>query len=176
MDPTSPEAQAELARRHKAAATTVLGLIVATVLLSVVAFLARPYFSEQPNAVVDMAVRIVILVLGLGSVVWRRTKFQPTRLQDIFGLGGVTGLLKTLEKTTIQLAILGAAIASIGFIATLMTGNERYTYWAGAIAVVVFLYCYPTKQSWLRSLYKFSDASRKGEVIVPEPEDLSGVG
>jgi hypothetical protein len=157
LDPTSPEAQAELARRHKAAATTVLGLLVATILLSVLAFLARPYLTERPNVVLDMAVRIVILVLGLGAVVWRRTKFQTMRLQDIAGLAGVTGLLKTLEKTTIQLALLGAAIATIGFIATLMTGNERYTYWAGAIAVVVFIYCYPTKQSWLRALYRFTE-------------------
>ena len=157
MDPTSPEAQAELARRHKAAATTVLGLLVATILLSVLAFLAKPYFTERPNIVLDMAVRIVILILGLGAVVWRRTKFQTMRLQDIAGLAGVSGLLKTLEKTTIQLALLGAGIATIGFIATLMTGNERYTYWAGAIAVIVFVYCYPTKQSWLRALYRFTE-------------------
>ena len=157
MDPTSPEAQAELARRHKAAATTVVGLLVATVLLSVLAFLARPYFTERPNPPLDIAVRIVILVLGLGAVVWRRTKFQPMRLQDIVGLAGVTGLLKTLEKTTLQIALLGAAIAAIGFVSTLMTGNERYSYWAGAIAVVVFIYCYPTKSSWLRALYRFTE-------------------
>lgn len=158
MDPTSPEAQAELARRHKAAATTVVGLLVATVLLSVLAFLGRPYFTERPNPPLDIAVRIVILVLGLGAVVWRRTKFQPMRLQDIVGLAGVTGLLKTLEKTTLQIALLGAAIAAIGFVSTLMTGNERYSYWAGAIAVVVFIYCYPTKSSWLRALYRFTES------------------
>ena len=157
MEPTSPEAQAELARRHKAAATTVLGLIVATVLLSVVAFLARPYLTPQDSGTINMAVRIVILFLGIGAVVWRRTKFQPMRLQDIFGLAGVSGLLKTLEKTTIQLAVLGAAIASIGFIATLVTGNEWYTYLASAVAVLVFVYCYPTKSSWLRTLYRFSE-------------------
>jgi hypothetical protein len=165
LDPTSPEAQAELARRHKAAATTVLGLLVATVLLSVVAFLARPYFTDRPNIVLDMAVRIVILILGLGAVVWRRTKFQPMRLQDIAGLGGVTGLLKALEKTTIQLALLGAAIASIGFVATLMTGHERYTYWAGAIAIIVFIYCYPTRQSWLRALYRFTEQQPTGDGV-----------
>ena len=159
MEPTSPEAQAELARRHKSAATTVLGLLVATILLSVVAFLARPYLIEKPNLVLDMAVRIVILILGLGAVVWRRTKFQPMRLQDIAGLAGVTGLLKTLEKTTIQLALLGAGIASLGFIATLTTGFAAYTYWAGAIAVIVFIYCYPTKSSWLRALYRFTEKS-----------------
>jgi FtsH-binding integral membrane protein len=157
LEPTSPEAQAELARRHKAAATTVLGLIVATVLLAVVAFLARPYLTPQDNAVINMAVRIVILFLGIGAVVWRRTKFQPMRLQDIFGLAGVSGLLKTLERTTIQLAVLGAAIASIGFIATLVTGNEWYTYLASAVAVLVFVYCYPTKSSWLRTLYRFAE-------------------
>ena len=158
MDPTSPESQAELARRHKAAATTVLGLLVATVLLSVVAFLATPYLTVQSsNPVLDMAVRIVILILGLGAVVWRRTKFQNMRLQDIVGLYGITGLLRTLEKTTIQLALLGAAIASIGFIATLMTGSELYTYWSGIIAVIVFVYCYPTRQSWLRALYRFTE-------------------
>ena len=159
MEPTSPEAQAELSRRHKSAATTVLGLLVATILLSVVAFLARPYLVEKPNLVLDMAVRIVILILGLGSVVWRRTKFQPMRLQDIAGLAGVTGLLKTLEKTTVQLALLGAGIASIGFISTLITVFAAYTYWAGAIAVVVFIYCYPTKSSWLRALYRFTEKS-----------------
>lgn len=166
MESTSPEAQAELARRHKAAATTVLGLLVATVLLSVLAYLARPYLSEQPNNVIDIAVRLLILSLGLGAVIWRRTKFQTMRLQDIAGLAGVSGLLKTLEKTTIQLALFGAAIASIGFVTTLMTGNERYTYWTGAIAVIVFVYCYPTKQSWLRALYRFADNPLDLEPLV----------
>jgi hypothetical protein len=158
LDPTSPEAQAELVRRHKAAATTVLGLLVAAVLLSVLAFLGRPYFTEKPNPPLDIAVRIIILVLGLGAVVWRRTKFQPMRLQDIVGLAGVSGLLKTLEKTTLQISLLGAAIALIGFISTLVTGNERYSYWSGAIAIIVFIYCYPTKSSWLRALYKFTES------------------
>jgi len=157
LDPTSPEAQAELARRHKAAATTVLGLLVATILLSVVAFLAKPYFTEQPNNVIDIAVRIIVLSFGLGAVIWRRTKFQTMRLQDIAGLAGVTGLLKTLEKTTIQLALFGAAITSTGFVTTLMTGIAGYTYWTGAIAVIVFIYCYPTRQSWLRALYRFTE-------------------
>ena len=157
MDPTSPEAQAELVRRHKAAATTVLGLLVATVLLSVLAFLGRPYFTVRDNPPLYFAVRIIILMLGLGSIVWRRTKFQPMRLQDIVGLAGVSGLLKTLEKTTIQIALFGAAIAATGFIATLMTGDAGYSYLAGAVAALVLIYCYPTKSSWLRALYRFTE-------------------
>ena len=157
MEPTSPEAQAELTRRHKSAATTVVGLLVATLLLSVVAFLSDAYLVDKPNPLLDIGVRIVILILGLGAVVWRRTKFQPMRLQDIAGLGGVTALIKTLEKTTVQMALIGAAIAVTGFVVTLLTGNERYSYWAGAIAIIVFVYCYPTRSSWLRAVYRFAE-------------------
>jgi hypothetical protein len=158
VNPTSPEAQAELARRHKSAATTVAGLFIATVLLSIVAFVARPYLIEKPpNLPLDMAVRILVLVLGLGTIIWRRNKLSPMRLQDIAGLQGVSGLVKTLEKVTIQMAILAESIATIGFVVTLVTGNELYTYWSGAIAAVVLVYCYPTKSSWLRMVYYFTD-------------------
>jgi hypothetical protein len=157
-EPTSPEAQAELARRHKAASVTVTGLLIATVLLSVVAFVARPYFVEKPpNGPLDFATRLIVLFFGLGAIVWRRNRFSAMRLQDIAGLEGVSGLIRTLEKTTIQLAVLAEAIATIGFIVTLITGNELYTYWSCAIAIVVLIYCYPTKSSWLRTLYRFTD-------------------
>jgi peptidoglycan/LPS O-acetylase OafA/YrhL len=157
-NPTSPEAQAELARRHKAAATTVAGLLVATVLLSIVAFVARPYLVEKPpNITLDYTTRLVVLFFGLGAVVWRRNRFAAMRLQDIAGLEGVTGLVKTLEKTTIQLALMAVIIATLGFIVTLIQGNELYTYWSSAIAVVVLVYCYPSKSSWLKTVYYFTD-------------------
>src|SRR5688572_23394398 len=126
-DPTSPEAQAEVARRHKAAATTVIALFVSTVLLSILAFVARPYLEEKPpNFPLDMGVRLTVLVLGLGAIVWRRNKFSSMRLQDIAGLQGVSGLVRPLEKTTVQLAVLAEAIATIGFVTTIVTGNELY--------------------------------------------------
>ena len=156
MDPTSPDAQAELARRHKSAATTVIGLLVATILLSVIAFLGRPYFREQDDPVLNIGVRIAVLILGLGAIVWRRTKFAAMRLQDITGLQGLSGLLRTLEKTTVQIALIATAITVTGFVATLVSGNDTYTYLASAIAVVVLVYCYPTKSSWRRALDRFS--------------------
>jgi hypothetical protein len=134
-----------------------VGLLVASILLAVVAYLARPYFVETPNnPPLYLGVSIVTLILGLGAVVWRRTKFATMRLQDIAGLAGVSGLLQTLEKTTIQIALFGAAITAIGFISTLITGTALYTYRASAIAVLLFIYCYPTKSSWNRALRRFT--------------------
>jgi hypothetical protein len=151
----SQASSTELNRRHKAAATTVACLLVAVVLLSIVAFLGKGYLREQQNPSLDIGLRIVILFLGLGSIVVRRTRFSTMRLQDIGALQGASGLLITLERTTLQLAVLGAAIAALGFIGTLVTGNERYTYWAGLIAIVVLLYCYPSRRAWTRTLQLF---------------------
>jgi hypothetical protein len=172
LDPNSPEAQAEVTRRHKAAATTVLGLIVATILLSIVAFLGQPYFREQPNnPPLNMAVYILFLIFGLGSIVWRRTKFAAARLQDIARLSGVTGLVRTLEKTTLQLALMATAIVVLGFVTTLMTGTEDYTYRGGAIALVVLVFSYPKKSLWLRAVDRFTNTELSPEP-PPDPEAL----
>jgi len=156
LDQEPTDVNSELARRHRAASRTVLGLIVAVLLLSIVAFLSRNYLVPKNNQPLDMAIRIILLMFGLGSIVWRRTKFAGMRLKDIGALQGATGLLSVLEKTTLQLALLAAAIAAIGFVGTLLMGNEFYTYTAAGIALVVLLYSYPTKSSWTRTVERYS--------------------
>jgi hypothetical protein len=148
--------EAELSRRYKATATTVAGLIIAAILLSIVAFLGKDYFREQSNMPLEMGLTLMVLFLGLGAIVWRRTKFATMRLQDIGGLEGPLGLLKTLEKTTIQLALLGASITAVGFIGTLVTGEEWHTYRATGVALVVLVYCFPTRNSWSRVVSYYS--------------------
>jgi hypothetical protein len=168
VDQSPENVQAELNRRHKSAATTVLGLFVATVLLCVIAYLGKGYFRQQPNPVLEMAVWIAIIILGLGSIVWRRTKFSTMRLQDIGGLQGATGLLSTLQKTTVQLALAAAAMSAIGFAATVGTGDDFYTYRAAAIAAAfLVLYCYPTKSSWIGTIQRFAEK--------PEPSSANSV-
>lgn len=78
------------------------------------------------------------------------------RLEDITGLAGVTGLLQTLEKTTIQVALFAVTIPAIGFVSTLITGIDWYTYWASAIGVILLLYGYPLKSSWTATVQRFT--------------------
>ena len=134
-------------------------LLALTIAFSLAAFLVRSRIQQRENPTLDMTLRITILIFGLGSVVLRRTRFSAMRLQDITALDGVSGLLKTLQSTTIQVALLGAAIAVFGFIATLLTGNDFYAYGAGLVGVVVLLYCYPTRTSWQQAVTKFSGAN-----------------
>jgi len=150
------DAESELIRRHKAVSTTVLGLLIATILLSVVAFLGKSFFRQQSNPPLDIALRITILIFGLGAIALRRTRFTSMRLQDIGGISGASGLLRVLEKTTLQVALLGAAVAAMGFVATLITGNYFYSYGAGLVAIAILLYCYPLRNSWRRTVQQFA--------------------
>ena len=149
----------ELDRRHKATRTTVISLLFGVVLLCVLAYVTKRFLVPKNNPSLDIAVRITILIFGLGAVALRRTKFAAMRLQDIGGLKGASGLLITLQRTTLQVAGLGIVIALVGFIATLMTANDFYAYGAGLVAVAVLLYCYPTRTSWERALLRFAPST-----------------
>lgn len=148
--------QAELTRRHKRTATTVLSLLVAVVLLCVLALVSQKFLTPLNNPSLDIAVRISILIFGLGAIALRRTQFAKMRLQDIAALQGASGLLITLQRTTLRVAMIGIGIAVLGFIATLMTGVPLYTYQAGVVAVAVLLYGYPVRTSWEQAVRRFS--------------------
>ena len=156
MDALPPNVRDELNKRHKAAAVTIAGLVVATLLLSIIAYVGRSYFRQQGDSTIDLAVRLVVFVFGAGSIVWRRTKFSSMRLQDIGSLQGALGVLKTLERTTLQVALLSVAVAVSGFITTAMSGNHLYTYWSAVIAIILLVYHYPRRASWNNAVLKYA--------------------
>jgi hypothetical protein len=80
------------------------------------------------------------------------------RLQDIGSLQGPSGLLATLQRTTVQVALLACVIAFIGFAGTLFTGNDFYTYAAAVVAIAVLLYAYPVRRSWEAAVRRFASA------------------
>lgn len=163
----SSDVSAELIRRHQSTLRVVLILLGTTVLLSILAFIGRRFLVPKPDPEVDGAWKITIFILGLGSIAFRRTMFSTMRLRDIGGVSGAKGLLNTLVGTTVKVALIGAAVAVSGFVATLLTGNDLYTYGAGGIAVFILLFSLPTRSSWERTLYQFAPYSTP--LSPPEP-------
>lgn len=153
-----PESANELARRHTATARTVLALLIGVVLLCVVAYLSKKFLTQRNNPSLDMAVRISILIFGLSSIALRRTRFSAMRLQDIGSLQGPVGLLATLQRTTIQVALLAGVVALIGFSGTLFTGTAFYTYAGGVVAIAVLLYAYPVRRAWEAAVRRFASS------------------
>jgi hypothetical protein len=153
MAQTSEGIQLELVRRHRMAAMIVgalLGLTLA--LIGIAFFAATSLHSRDYDPSLAMALWISILIFGLGSFVLRRARFQTMRLQDIAALRGLSGLLATLQGTTIQIAFIGGAIALMGFVVMIMTGNKYDMLRAGGVAVIVLLYSYPQRSTWQRVL------------------------
>ncbi len=161
---SNSSSQTELARRHKTTTTTVWSLLVAVVLLAALAFVSKKFVPERSNSLLDIVVRVSILMFGLGAITWRRTKFAAMRLQDIGALKGASGLLITLQRTTVQMALIGAAIGCIGLSGTLLTGNEFYTYVAAVVGGVVIIYAYPVRSAWERAVQRFVPPSNSPSV------------
>lgn len=165
----SADVQAELIRRHKSTATTVLSLLVAVILLSVLAFVSQKFLVQRNSSSLDMTFRIIVPILGLGAIALRRTRLAKMRLQDIAAIRGASGLLATLQKTALLMAIIGIAVALIGFVSTLMTAQVWYTYTAAVVAAAILLfYGYPLRPTWEQAVQQYSPTENSSNLVESE--------
>jgi hypothetical protein len=152
----SESLQAELVRRQRTAALTVAGFLLLAAALLVIAYFGSQAIFHPGDPAITMGLWIAILVFGLGAFVLRRTKFAALRLQDIAAVKGPSGLLRTLQDTTIQCASIGGAIALMGFIITIRTGDWTNMLRATGVSLIVLVYCYPFRSAWERALMQLA--------------------
>ena len=163
MPPTNESTQDELNRRHRSAVRVILAALALAVVLMLVSVTGLAGEADSYNPISSGVLRITLVVLGLGAIFFRRTRFNPMRLQDIASLRGASGLLKTLESTTVYVALIAAAIAAIGFALAWMSGAAGDS-WLGVIAIAVLFYAYPR-----RAVARVVEATRGGRCGVREP-------
>jgi hypothetical protein len=168
MTQATENIQDELSRRHRAAVTVVAGLLLLTLALILIAFVAHEkLYRPMGSPALPGALRIAILFFGLGAITLRRTRFAAMRLQDIAGVRGISGLLKTLQGTTVQVAMLALAIALMGLIGTILTNNEYEMVRAGLVAIAILLYCYPRRSAWQRVVHGISETGSADDDAPP---------
>lgn len=148
---TEPNLSDELSRRHRNATMFVLGFLVLDIVLLVTAYVAADRLYRPRDPSLSMGLWIAILIFGLGAFVLRRTKFAAMRLKDITALKGVSGLLKTLYDTTVQVACIGGAIGLMGFMLVILSGDWTFTLRAIGVSVIVLMYGYPFRSGWERT-------------------------
>ncbi|HSQ25195.1 MAG TPA: hypothetical protein VLN44_12310 [Pyrinomonadaceae bacterium] len=160
MTPTPGGLPNELSRRHRTATMFIVGfLVLDAVLLALSYFAAEKIFRPNDPSII-MGLWIAILVFGLGAFVLRRTRFAAMRLKDIAALKGTSGLLKSLQDTTIQIAFIGGAIGLMGFIVTILTGDWTSMLRAAGVSAIVLIYGYPFRSAWERVARQLSDYSQ----------------
>lgn len=145
---TVEDTQGELAHSHATAANVVKLVGIFTLLLMLFALTGFLSGILRFNPTTANTLRFVVIFLGIGALVYRRTRFQAMRLQDIAALRGASGLLATLQTTTITVAFIAAVIAILGFIISVMTGAGTDMLYFGVIAIAVLAYCYPRRAAW----------------------------
>ena len=141
----------ELSRRHRTATIWVIGFLVLDAVLLAIAYVAADRLFRPRDPSLVMGLWIAILVFGLGAFVLRRTKFAAMRLKDIAALKGVSGLLKTLQDTTVQVACIGGAIGLMGFMLVILSGDWTFTLRAIGVSAIVLIYGYPFRSAWERA-------------------------
>ena len=151
--PNNSSTQDELSRRYKSTAIVVNLLITLTLVLATITVLLGRSAVQKGNGTLDISWRIAVVILGFCAIALRRTKFTAMRLQDIAALRGISGLLATLQKTTVQVAVLGGAVTIVGVAVSVLTGDSSYTLFSAVIALAVLIYCYPRKSAWQRVVH-----------------------
>jgi hypothetical protein len=149
--------QGELARRHAAAARVVSLMFMVTLALVALALFVAPRIKLEVNPVTANTLLFIILFLALGAIGFRRTRFNSMRLQAVAGLRGLEGLLITLQRTTVLVALIGGLIAVLGFAFALLTRNGTNMLYPGVIAVAVLLYAYPRRAAWASLVRALAD-------------------
>lgn len=144
----------ELRRRHRAASLVVWGGVALTLALMGVALTGALAGTLGPDPLAARSLLLVVVFLGVGAVVLRRTRLSAMRLSDIAGLRGPSGLLHSLEKTTVYVALIGYAVAVLGFVGSMLTPQpdeaRSFMLRLGVIALAVFVYAYPRRSAWRR--------------------------
>jgi hypothetical protein len=151
--------QDELTRRHRAAAQVVWAMTALTLLLLVLALTGALRGVLEPDPQLGGTVRIVAAIFALGAIMYRRTKFSTMRLRDIAALRGPSGLLRTLQTTTVNVALIGGGIAVMCFVVGLMTGASS-DRWLCVIALAVLFYAYPRRAAWSRVVEAMTEGPR----------------
>ena len=146
---TSGNFSAELEQRYRATAMKLNVMILLTAAVTGIGVVGHEVMHRPGHESNLGFVSIVIVMLAIGAIVLRRTRFRAMRLQDVAALRGITGLLKSLQNTTLEIGYAALAIALLGFVGTILSGNYEVLR-TGVIAIVLFIYCYPKKRAWER--------------------------
>lgn len=171
MTPKVEGRQDEVTRYHRSTAVMVWSMLTFIVLLTALVWFRILSFEPRGyDRTLIGALYITIVVFGLGAITLRRTRFSAARLQDIASLRGTQGLLATLQQTTILVAALGEAIAVMGFVIFVMTGERSDMLRAAVIAVAVLLYAYPRRSAWEREV----QLTRQNNGATPEAASAKG--
>ena len=148
MKQLSEQQQAELDRRYRLTLLVFASQIGTAIVLTAVAWFAAGDTNPQQATALTSVLWIVLLVIAVGAFLLRRVMLSPAVLRDTATLKGVVGVIKNLQFKTILFSALAEAIAVIGFVISLLSGDKYDMLRAAIVALIIFFISFPRKKGW----------------------------
>jgi hypothetical protein len=150
MEYISSADQKTLGARYQSTALVVVALGASVVVYLVIGWLITPSPSAEA-ASWGQAFYLAALVMGVSVVFLRRLMLSQLRLR-MAAQRGINALLSNLSTTSIVGAALGDAVAVLGLLAYLLTGETDYCWRLGVIGLLLIIYSFPRRGEWLRAV------------------------
>ena len=148
MNEILPENSSEFEKRYRATVFIFIAQIFFTfVLIAAALFLASKIEVSDPTQNLS-TLWVAVVFIAIGGFVLRRVFFNWERLKNIKLIKGFSGLLKSLQTSTIILGGIAELITVIGLVITIFSGNNFDILRAGAVALIVFMINFPRKSVW----------------------------
>lgn len=157
-------AETDMGRRpaKSLAAYRTTSLIVIAIAFSIVFYMGIGYFltgssvPEGDSVMLRNQMYAVALFLALGSIVLRRIRLSPARLEVAAATGGPDGVARHILNLTMICAAIGEAVGIIGLVLTVMMGDPGHVLRLGAVGLLLVLINYPRRRAWERTIGHFA--------------------
>jgi hypothetical protein len=160
----SADARETLERVHRSAWIIVLALAGSIAAYAIIGFVVLRSREQPEQAQLSPTFLVLVVFLTIAPIWIRRTQLAETRLQSIVTTRGLKGLVRHFLVVTIICGAIADSIGVLGLVAALIGGGERYLLVFTAVALLVLLRGYPSKNVWEKALAYFSaKIQRPGE-------------
>jgi hypothetical protein len=158
MQYISVEHQRAIGERFKVASIIVLAFCVSVGVFALAGRLIEPPetlpLSERLNSIIPA----VVIVLAMGVIVLRRV-WMSMLVMGVAARTGVPATLNRLMQMTVVCAALSEAVAVVGFMFYLLTGNYRYSLVLCLVSLLLLFYtAFPRRGEWERAVAAAANA------------------
>lgn len=150
MSLNSEETRTRVAAAHRTALTLVVAFATSIVIYAGVGLLILSARGTNRQAEPPYAFYAAAAVLAIGSIVLRRARLHPMKLEVVAGTRGVEGLIKHLLSVTIVAAAIAEIIGVLALAVAFFGGDRSDIIRLGVVALAVSLFNYPRRSAWQR--------------------------
>ena len=139
---------------YRRTALVVGAMAVSALIVLMAGFFIPPPFIGNPR--ISFLVYAIAPVVGLAVVMARRLLLSKASLRRV-QRAGVAAILNRFSRVSVIGGALGEAMAVLGLVGYLITGQYDVSLRLGIIGMLLILYSFPRQREWSRAVSALND-------------------